>query len=198
MLLNANLGQKDWETQPRFREIWPIWAKLDNQLRDILINFIRANYGGRVCWDVATVLSYIADPRVIEPLGTFLSDENSQVRAKAVTALGRLGNSRSIPLLSQAIKDADPRVRSSAITALSEFGEIAVRSITNALRDMDTGVRYSTAAALGKLGNPQSLNALLWIQQHDKSAANDTRVKEAISVAIKRIRQRQGQSEARV
>lgn len=173
---------------PRFKEIWPIWAKLDKNLRTDLVTFIKENYNEKVCNDVGTVLSFLNDERVIEPLVDLVGDPKAEIRAKAIKVLGRLTHPQVVPQLTLALKDKESQVRISAVNALSELGEAAGRPLMGALRDPDGEVQYQAVVALGKLVNPQALNILTWLQQNEKGLTPESvRLKEALTITIDQI-----------
>jgi len=175
-------------TNPRYKEIWSVWAKIDKtrNVRSELVSLLSNEAGSKVCWDVTTALSYLSDDKTVDLLAGLITNDNNRVRNWVVTALGRLGNPHAVSPLNEVLKfDEDYRVRSSAAIALSELGDTALEPLLNALQDKNSEVRFSIVVALGKLGNTKALPILDWVQTHDtgKSLRGDISVAAAQAIA---------------
>ena len=145
----------------------------------------------------AEALGTLGDPRAVEPLIAALQDENSDVRRAAAEVLGEVGDSRAMEPLIATLRDEADGVREAAAQALGEIGEPAVGPLIAALRDEDSAVRpvaihvlgviwglpevsrladedlsvrRAAAGALGELGDPRAVDALMAaLQDRDDS-----------------------------
>ncbi|WP_242056782.1 HEAT repeat domain-containing protein, partial [Planktothrix sp. FACHB-1355] len=102
-------------------------------------------------------LSNSAIPTLLQAL----SDECSDFRWSAASALGRIGSEVVVSGLSKALKDENSAVRQSATSALGKVGsEKAVSELSQALKDENSAVCQSAASALGKVGSEKAVSAL--------------------------------------
>ena len=117
---------------------------------------------GTLCsFSVASILSTIADDRVIEPLISALLSSDWVVRMHAAQAIGRLGNPQGIETLILLLQDKVPTVRDTAIAALKTMGELAIPPLIESLRHSDWRVRLRITEALGILGSKAATQPLL-------------------------------------
>ncbi len=162
-------------------------GKLDNaQVIDSLNRALRdKNLEVRVA--TADALGKLGNAYAVKPLIHALEDKNKNVRQMAAKALGKLGDARAVEPLIHALGDEDSMVRVSVVEALGELGDArAVKPLLRFLRDDAWLVREAakkalsdldtqastpisqdnkhvckTAAALGKLGDTQSVELLI-------------------------------------
>ncbi|HEX4489113.1 MAG TPA: DUF2961 domain-containing protein [Terriglobales bacterium] len=90
-------------------------------------------------------------------LNSALTDNDSDVRAAAVSSLAKIGadNPAGIPGLIKALQDSDSRIRGLAGLALKSIGpkaSPAVPQLANTLSDHEESVRVAAAEALGAIG----------------------------------------------
>lgn len=86
-----------------------------------------------------------------------IQDKDSDLRARAESALGAIGNikDRELNILSQALYNRDSGVRSHVASVLGSFGRtarLAVPALISLLKDRDAGVRKKAIVTLGKIG----------------------------------------------
>ena len=131
----------------------------------------------------ASILSEIADERVLEPLESALLNQDWVVRMHAARAVGRLGNPRSVETLVLLLQDKVPAVRDEAIAALVSIGESAVAPLVAALKDQDWRVRLRATEALCVLKSRTAVEPLVGLLQHDP----DTAVRQEAARALGQI-----------
>ena len=124
------------------------------------------------------------DSRVVAPLITALQDDSESVRGCALQGLKDIG-SPAVPLLIVALKNPDRRVRRKASCVidnigyeLKEIGDFrAVAPLIDALKDSTSVVRSHSVTALGKIGEPQALPAVI-------SALKTEAVRSALDIGV--------------
>ncbi len=131
----------------------------------------------------ASILSEIADERVLEPLQFALLNQDWVVRMHAARAVGRLGNPGSVETLVLLLQDKVPAVRDEAIAALVSIGESAVAPLVAALKDQDWRVRLRATEALCVLKSCTAVEPLIGLVQHDP----DTAVRQEAARALGQI-----------
>ncbi|MCG8470000.1 MAG: HEAT repeat domain-containing protein [Gemmatimonadetes bacterium] len=126
----------------------------------------------------AWALGEIKDPRAIEPLGRLLLDDHRIVRELAVLAIGEIEDPTALPVLRELGPEvASETVRAWAIAEILAGGEgrdLHTGELTNPgfgsadrarlvaeLSDEDPRVRAVAAERLGRLGDPDAVEALL-------------------------------------
>ena len=114
---------------------------------------------------VATALGKIKDPRAVEPLIKLLWNEDPDVRRWAADALGRLNDRRAVMALIATLGDENPNVRKIAARALGETkNALAVDSLILVFKkDRVSDVRWWAVHALGDIGDPRAVGALVEI-----------------------------------
>jgi HEAT repeat protein len=123
----------------------------------------------------AEALGHSDDPRAVEPLLEALRDEIPEVRAEAAYAFGKLGiaDSRVFEALIEALCDSDSGVRTMAAVGLWEIvhqraDERALEPLCSALlSDDEPETRATAACALGTLGDPRAVDALVQALEDD-------------------------------
>lgn len=112
---------------------------------------------------VAWALAQIGDGRALEPLSGLLRSKIARVRWSGAHSLGALGDKRAVASLSQAAaRDADSSVAATAVFALGQLGTPdALGPVARALKHPQPRVRNAAAAALGRIRDARSVEALL-------------------------------------
>jgi HEAT repeat protein len=124
----------------------------------------------------SSVLSLIADERVLAPLIASLENPDWIVRMHATKALGRVKDARAIEPLIPLLQDKVKAVREEATTALAEIGDPALPSLLEALKHSEWLVRLHAVEALGKSRSAEAVEPLLWVlfNDHDQAIREDT------------------------
>lgn len=103
-----------------------------------------------------------ADPRYVAAFTKLLSDQNTEVRIQAVSALGEMGLKQAPAPLLAAAKDQKPEVRGAVAAALARIGDPkAVPVLKGMLGDSDADVREWAITALGEIRDQTALEALV-------------------------------------
>ena len=113
-------------------------------------------------------LAKSGDSRAVALLITALQDVSESVRGCALQGLKDIGPP-AVPLLIIALKNPDRRVRRKASCVIDDIGyelkEVgdfrAVEPLIDALKDPTSVVRSHSVTALGKIGGPQALPAVI-------------------------------------
>lgn len=113
-------------------------------------------------------LAKIGDSRAVGPLITALQDESESVRGGALQGLKDIGPP-AVPLLIVALKNPNRQVRRKASCVIDNIGHKlkdigdfqAVEPLIEALKDPTSVVRSHSVTALGKIGGPQALPAVI-------------------------------------
>src|SRR5690349_11287925 len=100
--------------------------------------------------NVARLLSRLSGSEAMNALAKLVRDENAAVRLEAVQGVMRTRAKEGIPALCTRLRDQDIKVQPEAI-----------KDLVNALRDADWWVRARSADALGTLGGPKVVDAVL-------------------------------------
>lgn len=114
----------------------------------------------------AQALGHGGDPRASAPLMKALLDEHMLVRAAAAAALGQLGDVRAATALAQALRDPDFLVRDHATRGLVALGGMAVAVLCEAAHDRNEACHRHACEALGAIGDPTAVGALLLLTEH--------------------------------
>jgi HEAT repeat protein len=174
----------------------------------------------RVRTNVAQALGEIGDPAAVPTLVEALGDSRWEVRQYTAQALGKIGDSTAVPVLVKVLGDSAWRVRQHAALALGKIGDpAAVPALVGVLDAeaqtlvMDNGddrgqgelerrmerkerkrqhdiVRRSAILALGRIGNPEVINVLQFLLEHQ-----DKNVRQAAQSALEEIEARQEEAE---
>lgn len=98
------------------------------------------------------LLLYGLGEEAVDPLISFLKEEDSFILLKVVTALGNIKNPRAIEPLIGVLKNKDSEVRESAVDALKRFGETAVEPLIVALKYEDSKSQENIVKAIKEIG----------------------------------------------
>lgn len=140
-------------------------------------------FGNTIDWmskDVATISRYLEDPRPfvadravnylvdrrgesVNALATLLAtSSNPDARSRAVFALYRVNTSESIKVLREGLKDKDLQVRIATAKALGLAKDKgSVMHLVEMIQNDDPACRRQAATALGQIGDPGTIPALL-------------------------------------
>ena len=129
-------------------------------------------------------LAKSGDSEAVAPLITTLQDRSESVRGCALQGLKDIG-SPAVPLLIVALKNSDRRVRRKASCVIDNIGDElkdigdfqAVEPLIHALKDSTGVVRSHSVTALGKIGGPQALPAVI-------SALKVEAVRSALDIGV--------------
>jgi HEAT repeat protein len=143
----------------------------DPKALDALVAVCR-DRDGAVKSAAAEALGKLRDPRAISPLIKLFRDTSKTVRETAGTALVAIGEPSVGPLY-EALSDKDFVVRCHAVRALGgmttdyQIGRSWVRDpkvvgkLVEMLKDPDRAVREDATIALGMIGDPRAIDALI-------------------------------------
>jgi HEAT repeat protein/beta-lactamase regulating signal transducer with metallopeptidase domain len=102
------------------------------------------------------------DPRYVAAFTRLLSDQNTEIRIQAVSALGEMGLKQAPAPLLAAAKDQKPEVRGAVASTLARIGDPkAVPVLKVMLGDTDADVREWAITALGEIRDQTALEALV-------------------------------------
>jgi HEAT repeat protein len=164
------------------RESVTFWNKTIDKLADLGNNAVmplvmRLKDRDRAVRKAAVqALGRLADEQAVEPLIAVLQDRNHSVRRAAAEALGRLHFLRASEHLIRALHDEDAQVRTSAAYSLAWNGwqpedaahcALLIKTLLTVLQDKNSRARKQAIEALGKIRNPQAMNALLMALQNE-------------------------------
>lgn len=149
------------------REVWQFWAGQDEHLVERLTALLMHAPQIRVRYRAVKVLSYLADPRTLDPLIAALNDASAGgVRVKAAQTLAAIGDPRAIePLLALLQRDNDS-VRSEISEALGSFGAPIVLPLLKLLNAPEKGVVRAAVSALGRTGDERAVAPLIKLLSH--------------------------------
>ncbi|MHC4792141.1 MAG: HEAT repeat domain-containing protein [Planctomycetota bacterium] len=121
-----------------------------------------------------------SEPKVISQEVRRLSGETARGRLAAVKHLKNAGE-YAVPYMLDAIADEARSQELPNITwALPQIGRPAIRPLVAALQTEDVGLKTEIIKALGKIGYPQSLPYLKYINEKDNSAEAKQPARESI------------------
>jgi HEAT repeat protein len=164
---------------------------------DPLLNRLDARRASpRLTAVIVEALGRLHDPRALEPLITVWDYLNSVklqlagempanlqvLRGAVVDAVGELGDKKGATLLEEALGDKDPAVAQKAAVAVGKVGDI--QSVEALLTMLQRGGNYTQAAGegLGRLGDPRGVNALQGLL---KSEDATTQVEAAYALSLR-------------
>jgi HEAT repeat protein len=97
----------------------------------------------------------------VEPLVEALSSKDPARRLVGARGLGRLKTARAVPQLLRAVRDLEPGVQAAAADALAAVGQPALDGLLEILSSGDAVSRRYAARAVGAIGDPRSVPALV-------------------------------------
>jgi HEAT repeat protein len=91
-----------------------------------------------------------------------LHHPDQNVRSRAAVSLGKLADVGTLPILIDALStEPDLFVREDITWALVRMGDAAVQPLIELTRDANPAARHNAVHALGKIGDPRALGALI-------------------------------------
>jgi len=119
----------------------------------------------------AGLLGVLGDPRGEQMLVELLRHPDARARRAAVAALARFATPTALEATGLALGDESPVVRSRAVAALVERGGARSVALLSPLLDNepDREVLYSAVAALGTIGGPEAVAALIRCAQGESA-----------------------------
>jgi HEAT repeat protein len=134
---------------------------------------------------VIEALEDLGDPRAVVPLIGRIQEQRAGLRRQAASALGTLGDPRAASALIVALADGDAGVRAAAATSLGKLrAEDAVWSLGAMLdTEADTDAQGAVLDALGAVGSPSSVEAILRIIGQPRSNMPNARIEQALARA---------------
>ena len=132
--------------------------------------------------DAAIALGESRDPRGVNPLIEALRDSDRAVKTAATSALTAIG-APAVVDLSYCLQDPDLSVQEAAASILSTIAdERALEPLQSALLSQDWVVRMHAARAVGRLGNPGSVETLVLLLQDKVPAVRDEAIAALVSM----------------
>jgi HEAT repeat protein len=164
----------------------PLWEQVLN-----LLGILSSSYHSAEREDALVKLLAFNTEELVEVLSAILlSNQGPDIQGYAADALVRVDPRRGRRLIIPLLKSPDPTLRWLVCGLLSNHGdEEAVAPLVSVLcADPEADVRLTAAFALGKIGDPQALSALQWVQQYDDGTDFEgRRVSDAAAQAITEI-----------
>lgn len=119
----------------------------------------------------STILSTIADERVLPSLIKALRSNDWIVRMHAAKALGLIRHTDTVVPLIPLLQDKVKAVREEAAIALAAVGDAAIPCLVQALKHEDWLVRLHAVESLGKSRSPHAVEPLLSALFNDRDSA---------------------------
>ena len=135
-------------------------ARLGATVVDALLPWLEKPQGS-VRHNIVHTLGKLGDARAVPALMLHLNDSEANVRMKSAFALGQIGDPSAVPALIDSLDDADSDVHYTALEAIAQFGSKAIPALRAGLTAEDAQVREGCAAALGRLGDPDTVSDLV-------------------------------------
>ena len=131
-------------------------------------------------------LGHLKDAGAVSHLVALVTDAHEIVRRNALSALGQLGAAEGFDAVVTALHtEYDEELRGIAAYALGKIGDVrAIEVLETALGDTAETVRHSAVTALGRIGAPHALPALMRLYNTETSDA----VRKEIGRAVTRLR----------
>ena len=151
--------------------------------KDYLAQTILDSYPG-IRGESYLALAKILGKNSLVFINSGLQDSDPLVRVAATEAIGLAGEKKRIPqLVSIAQDNDDPRIRAAAVRALANFDRDDTRAeLIARLSDEDWVVATVSVAALGEVGNDESMPALI-----ERFSARDDRLDNDLRIEVMRV-----------
>jgi HEAT repeat protein len=163
---------KDPSAKVRERAAWSLWVIADRRSAPALLARLD-DEAADVRWSAAVALGRVGGPEAIAPLTLARGDPNDRVRRESLLALAHLRPPNLGELLRPFLVDPAMRVRIGAAVGLGEGKDrAAVSLLIERLRvEREIRVLPSLLVALGRIGDPTAVPALLGFVSHKTSWA---------------------------
>lgn len=176
--LAANPDISEQERRAAFNEITRDYASSRPQLETLLFD---QSADARQRWVTARALGHTRSPHAKQALLRLCDDPMPAMRAAAAGGLGDLGYADTSPRVAELLVDPAIMVRGAAADALGLIGnhsaapalEAALRDTSNFYRSQSLWVRVHFVHALGEIGAPSSIDALVKTLDDADSAVVD-------------------------
>lgn len=132
--------------------------------------------------EIVTALGRIGDHRAVVPLLGKVQDNAVEVRRMTVRVLGDLGDPRASSALMLALRDKSDEVR---VEAIDSLGRLKAADATSALAPLthdrsSLPVRDAAVEALGRIGSPPAIDALMAALEQDDPSGQASPVRAAL------------------
>ena len=136
---------------------------------DVLYEWVR-DPEDSVVREAVTVLGDLGGESAERLIAETLNHPEPRIRRAAVAAIAGLRDELSLDLLGNALGDESVQVRARAVAALSSRGPAALRLLLPLLNtESDTEVLYAAMHAVGGIGTPEGVQALITCAQGDSA-----------------------------
>ncbi|MEO5803044.1 MAG: HEAT repeat domain-containing protein, partial [Verrucomicrobiota bacterium] len=134
------------------------WAKTSSEAVSKLLSDARPAVAERAVVELAQRINSLPSLKMV-----LQKSENANARRNAVWALSRIGTDAAQKILRLALNDKNNSVRQSAVYAVGMNRDKNATDILQSIvaQDSEPAIRREAAAALGRIGNPKSVPALL-------------------------------------
>jgi hypothetical protein len=136
---------------------------------DVLYEWVR-DPEDSVVREAIAVLGELGGEPAERLIAETLNHPEPRVRRAAVSAIAASRDELTLDLLGNALGDESPLVRARAVAALSGRGPVALRRLLPLLSaESDPEVLYATMHAIGGIGTPEGVQALITCAQGDSA-----------------------------
>lgn len=115
--------------------------------------------------DMVTVARQVDDPAVTEALVGVLEDPDADIRQRALEALAEHGSVEAVPAVAERVGDRDPAVQAAAIQALGRLKD--PQGVDALIRVATDDRRLDAIWALGEIGDPKALPLLTQLASYE-------------------------------
>ncbi|RMF78467.1 MAG: TIR domain-containing protein [Chloroflexi bacterium] len=143
------------------------------------------NRDWRVRREAVLSLQYSTSPTAIFRLRRALHDNEPRVRMAAARSLATLPDESAVDVLVERLIDPDELVRQAISRALIEIGVDAIPRLVDAIDHRDVNVRAAIVEVLGKIYDPQTVEALaLMLGDYTPVPNKDQRIHDMVVLAL--------------
>lgn len=193
-VFRALLGDPHWEV--RRVALDGLWEDEDAALIPVLVRLLQSDQSAEVRASAATSLGRFALLSELDELApdtaktihdtllaTFHSEEELEVRRRALEAVSWMGGADVVAAIEQAYQDDDERMTVSAVFAMGRsYDERWAAIVKKELKNPRPEIRYEAARAAGELELQDAVPTLL-----DMIDTRDVEIREAIIEALGKI-----------
>jgi HEAT repeat protein len=165
-LLLARTQDRDWRIRLYMTQILQRFST--PAVRDTLMHLL-SDSDTSVRQEAVAGLANLTIPVDTVPLCELLRDPDLTVQNKVIDAIIQIDDPRSIHALLDLLQDESEYVRRGVVEVLNRVGNTqnAMKELLGSLRDKDWWVRVRAADALGKIGGPRVVDAVLALLDDD-------------------------------